>query len=133
MTENVIAPAALDSLMADILPLSAPSEPPAPTMPQENVHQPKAVTDDAAPAKVSAPADPLLSETELLSLVKSETEWLSDRKRVSIELSTDVAVLIRMLSSHTRPQGLVVSAILRHFILTHPDDFRMVSKRLLPP
>ncbi|MCM1337409.1 MAG: hypothetical protein NC187_07645 [Candidatus Amulumruptor caecigallinarius] len=127
MSKEIITAPALDSLMADILPMT-PAEVTTPIMPTtpEPLAEPESPTTERTPSPLPDRGDAL---AHLYNITEAERTLFADRRRFNIELSDDVAFILRTVSSHQLPQGLVVSAILRHYITHHLEAIKTLLSK----
>lgn len=128
MSKPIIS-ASIDSLMADILPAddiamhdnNAGSE--TNDTPDRGVDS---VTDKKPVPMVrpSLPGKRPESFDRLYNLTQEERANFMHPQIVQVSLSDDVAFALKSIASHKCPQGLIISSIMREYILTHLEDIK---------
>ncbi|HJE38270.1 MAG: hypothetical protein C7K11_06735 [Candidatus Amulumruptor caecigallinarius] len=127
MSKPIIS-TSLDSLMADILPADDVILSDSNTGSETNDTSACNVdcdTDKKASANVAAiHGRQPESFARLYNLTQEERACFTHPQIVQVSLSDDVAFALKSIASHKCPQGLIISAIMREYILTHLDDIK---------
>ncbi len=61
---------------------------------------------------------------KVADLANGERQCYQNKTTVYMDLSPDISFALNAMASHKCPKGLIVSAILRQYILTHIDDMK---------
>ncbi len=61
---------------------------------------------------------------KLHELTKTEKACYSNAHMIQIAVSDDVCFVLKAMSSHNCPQGLIVSAVMRDFVLNHVEEIK---------
>lgn len=129
-----IAPS-LDELMSDFLPASNEAETApvviAPTakkqsveeldgsrsVPQIKRHQKCCIRDDASGIPVG------FSKLQDITEIEKGC-FVNNAHAINVSVSNDVYFALKAMSSHNCPQGLIISAVLRDFIIRHVEEIK---------
>lgn len=128
MSKPIIS-TSLDSLMADILPADDVILSDSNTGSETNDTSACNVDCDTDKKPVPMSRPPIHgrqpeSFARLYNLTQEERACFTHPQIVQVSLSDDVAFALKSISSHKCPQGLIISAIMREYILTHLDDIK---------